>query len=123
MPTFRSEQSEWGEWGPADLWEQDVSEPPAAYFVDFWVDSGADVADRISESEGPEWSFLEEHTVGEAMTPRVVAFPPDASIAGVAKVMVDKDIHRVLVADRDRLLGIVTAMDLVRAIAEGHLGG
>ncbi len=121
VPTRRSQQAEWGEWGPADLWEQDVSEPPSAYFVDMWADSGADVAERIAEPESPEWDFLEEHVVGEVMTRKVIAFPPNTDVTSAARVMVDKDVHRVLIAEGDKLFGIVTTMDLVRAIADGRL--
>jgi CBS domain-containing protein len=121
VPSFRSEQQDLGEWGPAAPWEEDVSDPPAAWFREMWGDSGADVAERMADPETPEWDFLAEHVVGEVMTRKVVALGPDAPLAEAAGVMVASGIHRLLVTEDDVLVGIVSAMDFVRAVAEGKL--
>jgi CBS domain-containing protein len=39
----------------------------------------------------------------------------------VAQMMVARRVHRLLVTEGRRLLGLVTTLDLVRAIAEGRL--
>lgn len=121
VPSFRDEQQEWGEWGPADLWEEDVTDPPAAYFRDMWADAGADVAERMAESESPEWDALSEHVVGEVMTRAVLAVPPEAGLAEAAKLMVERGIHRLIVAEDHQLVGIISTMDFVRAVADGRL--
>jgi CBS domain-containing protein len=121
VPSHRAGQQEWGDWGPAQLWEEDVSEPPSAYFRDVWADSGSELVERMSGPESPEWDLLAEHVVAEVMTRRVVAFPPDTDVAAAASAMTRSGIHRVLVMETDRLLGVVSAMDFVKALADGKL--
>jgi hypothetical protein len=37
-------------------------------FPDVWDDGGAEVTTRLSNLDGPEWDWLEEHVVDEAMS-------------------------------------------------------
>jgi len=55
-------------------------------------------------------------TVGDIMTSFVVAVPPDKPILDAARLMVTEGIHRILVVDEQRIVGIVTSMDLLRAL-------
>jgi CBS domain-containing protein len=121
VPAHRPDHQEWGEIGSADLLSEDVSDPPAAYFQDLWADSGADVVERIGEGKSPEWDFLSEHIVGEVMTRKVHAFPPETGAAQAARLMVERKIHRLLVIENETLAGIVSTMDFVRAVAEERL--
>jgi CBS domain-containing protein len=101
---------------------EDEAEPSSAYFSELWDDSGADVACRIENVGGPEWNALEEHDVSEAMT-RVplVTLPADADIEAAARVMTHFAIHRVLIMDGEALVGVVSAMDITRAVADHSL--
>ncbi len=121
VPSHRPEQEEWEEWGPADELEADLSEPPSAYFRAMWDASSADLAERMAEPESPEGDLLSEHTVGEVMTRRAVVLSPDANAADAARLMVGKGIHRIIVTEDDLLVGIVSSLDFVRAVAEGKL--
>jgi CBS domain-containing protein len=121
VPSHRSDRQETGQWGPADIEDEDLSEPASAWFRDMWEGSEADVLERMSDPEGPEWDVLSEHTVGELMTRQVVALPPDAAIADAARLMMGRGIHRLLVAEEDRLMGLVSATDFLRAVAEEKL--
>lgn len=67
------------------------------------------------------WDPLDEHTVNEAMTYGVYALPPNTDVAAAADCMRSADVHRMLVMEDGRLLGIVTTMDLVRAVAEHRI--
>ena len=123
VPGFRRDRTNWGEWGPAESWEDEVSGPGARYFVDMWGNPGADVLERMEESEGPEWDLLNEHTVGEIMTRKVVGLAADADLVQAARLMTDSGVHRVLVLSQNRELeGIVSSMDIVRAVAEQRAG-
>lgn len=52
----------------------------------------------------------------DIMSVNVIKFAPEATIGEVAKVMVEKDVGRVVIVDRkDRLLGIVDREDIVKA--------
>lgn len=120
VPTERPELTEWGEWDePGDLPEGE--EPPSAFFSRLWDDAGADVAERIEESGGPEWDVLQEHTVGEEMTRNVRSLPPGAAVEYAAELMRTVGIHRVLVMDGDALLGMVTTKDISDAVADHKL--
>jgi CBS domain-containing protein len=96
------------------------NEPSGAYFYELWDDSGAEVSEHVAAPAGPEWSALDEHFVSEAMTFGIVKVPPDASAASVAELMRNRRIHRVLVIQDDKLLGIVSALDVARAAAAGR---
>ena len=96
-------------------------ESSAAYFVDFWSDAGADVAERFSDVNTAAWDLLTEHTVSEAMSRSLVAFPPTADARVAADAMQRAHAHRVLVIDGEGLAGIVSALDIARAVAERKL--
>lgn len=58
--------------------------------------------------------------VKDVMTPGVVAVRPDASLVEAARPMRAQDIGDVLVADGQRIVGVLTDRDItVRAVAEG----
>ena len=60
-------------------------------------------------------------TVRDIMTRELIAVAGDQPVREVAQTMVSRGVHRVLVTAERRLLGIVTTLDLVRAIADGRL--
>lgn len=99
-----------------DPWEEDAL-PPAAYFTELWEDAGADVFERFASSEGPEWDVLSEHLVMEAMSTHVISLDPGASLQDAAEELQSAGIHRALVLEQGRLVGIVTTMDITRAVA------
>jgi predicted transcriptional regulator len=99
----------------------DETEPPASHFTEMWEDAGAEVSERFESIDGPEWDVLGEHTVQEAMAPQVIAIAPDAAVQLAAEAIQRAAIHRVLVLDDNRLVGIVTTMDITRAVANYQL--
>lgn len=56
-------------------------------------------------------------TVREVMNPRVISVPPDEPIEAVAACLIRYRIHRVLVTEEERLVGIVSSLDLVQLLA------
>lgn len=120
VPTERPEQAEWGEWDEqVELPEGE--EPPSAYFERLWDDSGAEVAERMAESGGPEWDALQELTVGEAMSRNIQALAPETSVEEAAQFMRNHSIHRVLVIEDGKLLGVATTKDIADAVADHKL--
>ncbi len=118
VPAAHYERSEHGELEtPEEQQWEEGSDAPSAYFTDFWADAGADVVERLRTLEGPEWDVLGEHTVGEAMNTGVRFVPAGASLKTAAAYLLKHGLHRVLVADRGRPVGIITATDFVRAVA------
>lgn len=59
---------------------------------------------------------LADVTVQSAMTQDLVTVSLDAPVREVAQLMHSKQIHRVLVVENSRLVGIVSSMDLVRLL-------
>lgn len=120
VPTDRPEQAELDEWEELPQWTEG-DEPPAAFFTDMWSDAGAEVDERFREIESPEWDPLTEHTVAEVMTRSVQVLPPSATVVDAARRMRRAGVHRVLVMNGDRLVGIVSALDIARALGDGRL--
>ena len=100
---------------------QDDDAPSAEYFAELWDDTSLDVAERFRASETPEWDVLSEHTVEEAMIADPPQLPIDMTVQSAAEFMRRTGAHRVLVVDGGRLCGIVTTMDITRAVATGTL--
>jgi CBS domain-containing protein len=120
-PTGRPEsQVEWGEWDE-DGEMPEGTEPPSAFFSDLWDDAGAEVSERMENTEGPEWSALDDSTVAEAMTRHVLSLPPATAVDYAADFMRNAGIHRVLVMDGDQLLGLVSTSDIADAVADHKL--
>lgn len=68
--------------------------------------------ERLADSD------LATRVVNEVMTHEVVSVRPDATLAKAAKLILDKQVHRVVVVDEsNRLVGIVSTTDILRAVA------
>ncbi|MBN2489707.1 MAG: CBS domain-containing protein, partial [Planctomycetes bacterium] len=64
-------------------------------------------------------AWPEDKNVGDVMTPAVHSVLDTATLGEVTNCMLDKGIHRLFVRDPDnKLLGIITSMDLLRVFAE-----
>lgn len=120
VPTERDGASEDEEWDAAEEW-MEGDEAPAEYFSDLWADVDAEIPERMSYQGSPEWNALESRTVDEAMTRRVCALRPEMGVRAAADYMRSARIHRVIVMEEGELVGIVSTMDLVDAIADGRL--
>jgi len=58
-----------------------------------------------------------EQPVSSIMTKDLYTISPDDTIAKMAKIMYDKKIHRLLVVEYDKLIGIVSTFDLLKLLA------
>ena len=121
VPTEREAPDEWTEWDQPSL-ADDVeleAEASSAYFSELWEDAGADVSERMADVSMPEWNALEEHDVSEVMTRApLTTIAPDDAAEQAAELMRRNTIHRVLVTEGDRLVGVVSSLDIARAAAE-----
>jgi arabinose-5-phosphate isomerase len=74
----------------------------------------------LTNPEPAQW-IKGEATVGDLMNPDVLAVYKDDPALAAAASMAERNIHRVVVLDEEqRLVGIVTSMDFVKAIASGR---
>ncbi len=76
-----------------------------------WVSAPEDMQDRLAQL-----------SVADAMTDQIVTVDVQASVAEVARTMRRNRIHRVLVVEDGRLVGILSTFDLV-SVLEKEAGG
>jgi CBS domain-containing protein len=77
--------------------------------------SGERLLDEFAESE------LDAVLVSEIMTPVAFSVGPGDSVRELADFLMRGRIHRAVVVENDRLHGIVTSGDVLRAVADGRL--
>jgi CBS domain-containing protein len=56
--------------------------------------------------------------VSDVMSPFVLSIDASASLEIAARLMIDENVHRLLVVDGERLVGIVTTTDLLRGLID-----
>jgi predicted transcriptional regulator len=64
---------------------------------------------------------VERYRVRDIMTPAIFHVREEATLQELAQYLMSAKIHRALVLQRGKLLGIVTSSDLVEAVATGRL--
>ena len=82
---------------------------------DYYRDPGLPVRSELAEVD---IKHLQRARVEEMMSPHVISIDADASVVAAAQLLRDKNIHRVLVLRNGQLVGLLTAHDLLRVIAE-----
>lgn len=102
-----------GQWNAPSEW--DTGEAPD-YFASEDAEGRSLVA-LIDDYKGFDRGELEEHGVGEVMTRTVVSVSPEIDLKDAALRMLNAAIHRLLVIENGRLVGVVTTTDIVRAFA------
>jgi CBS domain-containing protein len=101
-----------------DDWEPDEV-PETGYIAELWMrrDPEADDSPAPAVPRDP----LDMYTVSDAMTHGIYGLAPDAPASAAAESMRAANVHRLLVMDDGKLVGIITTMDLVRAVADRKL--
>jgi len=65
---------------------------------------------------------LQDRSVRSIMVTDPTSVGPDTPVVAVARLLVEKHIHRVLVVDGGKLLGLISSLDVVRLVAEPRSG-
>ena len=82
-------------------------------------DGNDDIYDEILFSkDGYSPEVLPTGTVEDFMTPEVITIRPTTQLREVCQLMLKEHIHRVPVIEDDKLVGIISTLDVVRCIAE-----
>ena len=88
------------------------------------LDEWSQGADSIIDDASPDGrALLDQHTVEEAMTQNVFSVAPDSSVRAAATLMRKHGIHRVIVMQGRKLTGIVSALDIARAVCDKGIAG
>lgn len=85
---------------------------------EFTPDESMQSLDEIAAQVGVRFAEL---TVEDAMVRNVVTVEYSEPLKRLAEIMVEGHLHRIPVVNGGRLVGLVTTIDLARAIAEGLL--
>ena len=97
-----------------DLLERYSEDRPAGG-GDFY---GAVAGDDDAAQRGVEAVIGTEDTAAEVMTGQVHAVDQDATLPEVARRMVELGVHRVLVREGKRHVGLLSTFDILRGVAE-----
>ncbi len=66
-------------------------------------------------------NLFEGTMVGEIMTTHPLTVSPDEDVREAAQQMLYADIHRLFVTEGEKVLGVISTTDIVRAVATGRL--
>lgn len=94
-----------------------------AYAVDPWgffLPEDSPLHGSSLLEEFPETSF-DTTTVGDVMTPVTFSVTPDMPVPDLCSFLVGGRIHRALVVEDGKLLGIVTSLDVLRGVADARI--
>jgi CBS domain-containing protein len=95
--------------------------------------AGFELAEEVGEEEeedpDPDAIFFAKENyssevrgrelVSDWMAREVISVRPTATLAEICEVLVNQGIHRLFVTEGDKLLGVVSSMDVVRCVARG----
>jgi CBS domain-containing protein len=76
----------------------------------------AEVCDAVAREP-----LSEETPVRDLMTIRALTIAPDAEVTEAAQKMLYADVQRLFVTEGDRVVGVISATDIVRAVDSGRL--
>ena len=87
------------------------------------VISSTDILTSEAEAEDSvaRQALFEGTTVRDIMTPHPLTVAPDADVREAAQQMLYADVHRLFVVERDKVVGVISTTDIVRAVATGQL--
>lgn len=74
----------------------------------------AEAGDGMARTE-----LMEDTMVRDIMTPRVLTIGPEAEVREAAEHMLYADVHRLFVAKDAQPIGVISAIDIVSAVAAG----
>ena len=85
--------------------------------TDLWVQLSEQHGGRPTASAKTDKHLASLH-VRDIMSTDIVSVSPAASLQDVAALMGEKRVHRVLVVDECRLVGLISSLDVVRACGQ-----
>lgn len=102
--------------------EQQESRLLVSFYLSPWDEdvSPVEMLGRASQMLAERLRTLK---VADAMSGQVLAVEPDLPLREVARRMADEKVHRLLVIEDGALRGLISSLDVARAVAEHGLGG
>jgi CBS domain-containing protein len=78
-------------------------------------------AEAEADDEAERRTLFDTTAVRDIMTPRPFTVAPGDDIREAARQMLYADVHRLFVAEGERVVGVISTMDIVRAVANGSV--
>jgi CBS domain-containing protein len=78
-------------------------------------------SEEEAEDQSARDTLFEKTFVRDLMTPQPLTIAPDAEVKEAAHQMLYADVHRLFVTDGERLIGVISTTDIMRAVAAGRL--
>jgi len=78
-------------------------------------------SEEEAEDQTARETLFEGTFVRDLMTPRPLTISPDAEVKEAAQQMLYADVHRLFVTEGERLIGVISTTDIMRAVATGRL--
>jgi CBS domain-containing protein len=78
-------------------------------------------AEAEAADPGARQTLFENTVVGDIMTRRPYTIAPSEDVREAARQMLYGDVHRLFVAEGDKVVGVISTTDIVRAVATGQL--
>lgn len=102
---------------------RDVRRKPtrSSYYGGLESFEAEELVETFAEVTEQNRNSLEGLRVEDVMTPWVVAVSPRDSLEQVARTLVENHVHRALVIDEERLVGLISTLDFARLFADGRV--
>ena len=78
-------------------------------------------SEEEAEGEGTRQALMQESLVRDLMTSPALTIGPEADIKEAAQQMLYTGVHRLFVTADNRVVGVISTTDIVRAVATGRL--
>ncbi len=103
------------------LTERSRAEQISDYYAEAHPLEAGNVSQTLDQVATQVGQRLDALSVEDVMSHQVVSVGSSEPLPRLAALMLEGHMHRLPVVDDDRLVGVVTSMDLVRAVAQGRL--
>jgi CBS domain-containing protein len=98
--------------------EQSLAESASDYYQGAAETAPVEQLSQIADRVGTR---IETLRVRDVMIRTLITVGPDQPLRDVARTMAERGIHRVPVTEGDRLVGLISTIDIVRLVAAGRL--
>jgi CBS domain-containing protein len=78
-------------------------------------------SEEEAQDQAARDTLFEGTTVRDLMTPHPLTISSEAEVKEAAQQMLYADVHRLFVTEGERLIGVISTTDVMRAVATGRL--
>lgn len=98
----------------------DLGDAPEGEFFAYYVTPTGEFVDARGHIRNLPTDVFEGYRVEDIMTPAPVMIDAAATLGELARFLLERKIHRALVVDSGKFIGIVTTVDVLKGVAEAR---